>query len=86
MMEVRYAQRLLDIPVYIFAKLAELKQVEVGRGKDVIDLGIGDPDLPTPSRIIEKLKSESGKPENHRYPPYAGIKPFRESIARWYER
>jgi LL-diaminopimelate aminotransferase len=86
MMEVRYAQRLLDIPVYIFAKLAELKQVEVGRGKDVIDLGIGDPDLPTPSRIIEKLKRESEKPENHRYPPYAGIRPFRESIARWYER
>lgn len=86
MMQVRYAQRLLDIPAYIFAKLAELKQAEVDRGKDVIDLGIGDPDLPTPSRIIARLQSESEKPENHRYPPYAGIRPFRESIARWYER
>jgi LL-diaminopimelate aminotransferase len=86
MMQVKYAQRLLDIPAYIFAKLNEMKQAEVGRGRDVIDLGIGDPDLPTPTRIVEKLKRECERAENHRYPPYAGIAPFREAIARWYER
>jgi LL-diaminopimelate aminotransferase len=86
MMEVKYSRRLTEIPPYIFKQLSEMKAAEIQLGKDVIDLGIGDPDLPTPVRIIERLKIESEKPENHGYPPYAGIKPFRESIASWYKR
>ncbi len=85
-MDVQYAQRLLDIPTYIFAQLGEMKRAEVQLGRDIIDLGIGDPDLPTPKRIIERLRREAGDPRHHRYPPYAGIEPFRRAIAGWYER
>lgn len=85
-MDVQYAQRLLDIPAYIFAQLAEMKKAELQLGRDIIDLGIGDPDLPTPKRIIERLKREASNPEHHRYPPYAGIEPFRSAAAVWYEK
>jgi len=85
-MEIRYSKRFSKIPAYIFKQLSEMKAAQIQLGKDVIDLGIGDPDLPTPTRIVERLKTESEKPENHRYPPYAGIKPFKEAIARWYKR
>jgi len=84
-MEIRYTKRFSEIPAYIFQQLSEMKAAQVQLGKDVIDLGIGDPDLPTPARIIERLKAECEKPENHRYPPYAGIRPFKEAIARWYK-
>ena len=85
-MEIRYAKRLTEIPPYIFHQLSRMKAAEAQLGRDIIDLGIGDPDLPTPSRIVERLKVESENPSNHRYPPYAGIKPFKIAIAEWYNR
>ncbi|MFQ6102838.1 MAG: LL-diaminopimelate aminotransferase [Candidatus Glassbacteria bacterium] len=84
-MDIKYSKRLSMIPAYIFQRLSEMKEAQLQLGKDIIDLGIGDPDLPTPRRIIERLKAESEKPENHHYPPYAGIRPFKDAIARWYK-
>ncbi|OGP58381.1 MAG: LL-diaminopimelate aminotransferase, partial [Deltaproteobacteria bacterium RBG_13_52_11b] len=56
------------------------------KGVDLIDLGIGDPDLPTPKPIIEKLKRAAEDPKNHRYPSYEGMIEFRTAVAGWYER
>jgi LL-diaminopimelate aminotransferase len=53
---------------------------------DLIDLGIGDPDLPTPKLIIERLKAASENPKNHRYPSYEGMIEFRTAVAQWYQR
>jgi len=53
-------------------------------GIDVISLGIGDPDMPTPGRIVSVLQETAADPSNHRYPSYFGLADLREAIARWY--
>ncbi len=63
-----------------------MKQEVKKKGMDIIDLGIGDPDLPTPDFIIKKLQETAADPANHRYPSYAGLLQFRESVARWYKK
>jgi LL-diaminopimelate aminotransferase len=74
------------LPPYLFVeinrKIAELQ----GKGKDIIDFGIGDPDLPTPPHIIEKVCQAAHDPVNHRYPETGGLLELREAIAEWYER
>lgn len=78
------ANRLKKLPPYLFAKIDEAKQNALAKGIDIIDLGIGDPDLPTHKNIIRRLLVEAEKPENHRYPSYKGLIQFREAIAHWY--
>jgi LL-diaminopimelate aminotransferase len=56
------------------------------KGMDLIDLGIGDPDLPTPKPIIERLKKAAENPRHHRYPSYEGMIEFRTAVAQWYDR
>ena len=80
------AQRLEKLPVYLFAQLDEAKRKLEEKGVDVIDLGVGDPDVPTPSPIIDRLVKAAKDPQNHRYPPYEGLLSFREEVARWYLR
>jgi LL-diaminopimelate aminotransferase len=82
----KLAKRILDLPPYLFAELDRAKAALKAEGKQVISLGIGDPDLPTPAPIIEALKREAGEPANHQYPSYEGLLSFREAVARWYER
>jgi LL-diaminopimelate aminotransferase len=53
---------------------------------DLIDLGVGDPDLPTPKRIVERMREEVLNPRSHRYPSYEGLREFREAVSLWYER
>lgn len=53
---------------------------------DVISLGIGDPDIPTPKKIIETLQREAMNPQNHQYPSYEGMYAYREAVANWYKR
>jgi len=77
---------LTQLPPYLFAQLDEAKNELKKKGKDLIDLGIGDPDLPTPSPIIRRLYQAAKDPQNHRYPPYEGLLSFREAISEWYER
>jgi len=80
------AERLARIGAYIFADLDRKQEELRARGVDVINLGIGDPDLPTPEHIIEALARAARDPRSHRYPPYAGIRDFREAAAEWYRR
>ena len=79
-----YANRLGSLPPYLFARIDELKAEQVKRGVDVIDLGIGDPDLPTPPHVVEALCTAARDPANHHYPSYAGMGEFREAVAAWY--
>ncbi|MDA8091858.1 MAG: LL-diaminopimelate aminotransferase [Nitrospiraceae bacterium] len=86
MIKVEYAERLRHLPPYLFAEIDRLKREEVKKGADLIDLSIGDPDLPTPKHIVESLKRASEKPEHHRYPSYEGMLSFRQAVAGWYNR
>ena len=78
------AQRLGRIPPYLFAEIDRKVQEKRKAGVDVISLGIGDPDLPTPRRIVSVLQEAAADPANHRYPSYFGLTELREAIAAWY--
>ncbi|HLG20312.1 MAG TPA: LL-diaminopimelate aminotransferase [Bdellovibrionota bacterium] len=79
------SERILNLPPYLFADLDRTKRELRSRGVDVIDLSIGDPDLPTPALLIEKLYEAAKKPEHHRYPAYDGSPAFRKVVADWYQ-
>ncbi len=85
-MQIKPAQRLSLLPPYLFAELDRLKREVAETGRDVISLGIGDPDLPTPAPIVERLRATAGDPVNHRYPDYQGLDSFRAAATRWYQR
>ncbi len=85
-MQIKPAARLNLLPPYLFAELDRLKRELQQTGVDVISLGIGDPDLPTPRPIIESLQRAAENPLNHRYPDYEGLERFRQAACRWYER
>ena len=80
------AQRIQALPPYLFARIDEKIADAKAKGVDVISLGIGDPDLPTPDHIIDKLVEAARNPENHRYPSYVGMLEFRAAVAEWYKR
>jgi LL-diaminopimelate aminotransferase len=79
------ADRLGRLPPYLFKEIDRKKAEVMARGVDIIDLGVGDPDLPTPPHIIEALKRAVDEPANHRYPTYLGMGDFKEVVAKWYE-
>ena len=85
-MKIERAKRIDQIPPYLFAEIDKKKEEMRKKGVDLIDLGIGDPDLPTPKPIIEQLKKSSEDPKNHRYPSYEGMFEFRMAAARWFEK
>jgi len=85
-MQIEKAKRIEQIPPYLFAEIDKKKEELRRKGMDLIDLGIGDPDLPTPSLIIERLKKAADNPKNHRYPSYEGMIEFRTAVAQWYGR
>ena len=78
------AKRLSRIPPYLFAEIDRKVQEKKRAGIDVISLGIGDPDLATPGRIVSVLQETAADPANHRYPSYFGLAELREAISRWY--
>lgn len=78
--------RIKRLPPYVFAIVNELKYKARRRGEDIIDLGMGNPDLPTPPHIVEKLIEAAQKPHNHRYSASRGITKLREAICNWYKR
>jgi LL-diaminopimelate aminotransferase len=80
-MKIEVAQRIRELPPYLFARIDELKNEQKAKGVDVIDLGIGDPDLPTPAHIVAALQRGAEKPEHHRYPSYAGMLSMRKAAA-----
>lgn len=82
---IRKSKRINELPPYLFAEIDRRKREALSRGVDLIDLGIGDPDIPTPSVIVEKLMESASKPVNHRYPNSSGMAEFREAVAQWYK-
>ena len=80
------ARRLKALPPYLFAALDKKKEEAARRGIDIIDLSVGDPDIPTPPHIVEACCEALKDPRNHRYPSYEGMLAFREAVASWYER
>jgi LL-diaminopimelate aminotransferase len=83
---IKKASRINDLPPYLFAEIDRKKRAALARGVDLIDLGVGDPDIPTPAIIVEKLIESASKPVNHRYPSSSGMPEFRAAVADWYQR
>ena len=82
----RYAQRIAGLPPYLFAKIDALKAEKQAQGVDLIDLGVGDPDQPTPRHIVESFDQAAHKRANHRYPSYEGLLSYREAVSEWYAK
>ncbi|HOP46768.1 MAG TPA: LL-diaminopimelate aminotransferase [Desulfobacteraceae bacterium] len=78
------ADRLGKLPPYLFKEIDRKKGEVLSRGVDIIDLGVGDPDLPTPSHIVEAMKKALDDPSSHGYPSYSGSQKFKEAVASWY--
>lgn len=85
-MSSRLAQRIRELPPYLFAHIDALKQVQLAKGADLIDLGIGDPDLPTPPHIVAELQRAATDARHHRYPSYQGMAELRAAAAAYYQR
>ncbi|HEX2046027.1 MAG TPA: LL-diaminopimelate aminotransferase [Gaiellaceae bacterium] len=81
---MRFASRLDRVPPYLFAELERKIETMRAAGTDVISLGIGDPDLPTPEAVVAELRRQAGRPETHRYPSNRGLAAFREAVAGFY--
>jgi LL-diaminopimelate aminotransferase len=83
---IEVATRIKTLPPYLFAAIDKMKQAAIAKGVDIINLGIGDPDLPTPAPIIESLAQAAKDPKHHQYPSYEGMLSFRKAVADWYKR
>ena len=79
-------RRISRFPPYVFSIVNDLKMVARRAGEDIIDLGMGNPDIPTPEPVVEKLKEAVDNPRNHRYSASKGIPKLRAAIADLYER
>lgn len=84
-MKIDIADRLKNLPPYLFAELDRLKEEALSKGKDLIDFGIGDPDAPTPEHIIERLYEAAKDPKTHKYAANFGLEELRQAMAEWYE-
>ncbi|MCG3177925.1 MAG: LL-diaminopimelate aminotransferase [Phycisphaerae bacterium] len=80
------AQRLTALPPYLFVEIDKAKRAAIAAGRDVINLGVGDPDQPTPGFIIERMHSAISNPKNHRYPFDEGVPEFRQQAAMFMKR
>ena len=78
--------RIKRLPPYVFAIVNDLKAKARSRGEDIIDLGMGNPDLPTPKHIVDKLVEAARNPRNHRYSASRGITRLRKAITTWYKQ
>ena len=85
-MTIEKADRIKNLPPYLFAKIDQMKEEVKQTGADIIDLGVGDPDLPTPPHIIAALQDAAKDPKNHRYPSYTGMIEFRNAVSKWYQK
>jgi len=83
---MQFAKRLEKIPPYLFAEIDRKRDEMVAKGVDIINMGVGDPDRPTPVHIVEAMHEAINDPTTHNYPPYQGTKDFREASVKWMER
>lgn len=84
MLKIELADRVKHLPPYLFARIDAMKREALQKGVDLIDMSIGDPDIPTPAHIVEAMKSAVAKPVHHRYPSYDGMLSYRTAVADWY--
>lgn len=77
------ARRLKEIPPYVFAGIAKKAAAIAKEGHDVINLGIGAPDQPTPRHIVDAMHEAIEKPINHQYPPFGGTPDYKKAVAEW---
>ena len=80
------SEKLRALPPYLFAEIDRMKAEKLREGVKVIDFGVGDPDLPTPSHVVDALCNAAKKVENQKYPTYEGMQAFREAVAAYYLR
>ncbi|MDP8259314.1 MAG: LL-diaminopimelate aminotransferase [Candidatus Aadella gelida] len=85
-MKVDYAERLKQLPPYLFEEIDKAKQKAINEGRPIIDLGVGDPDTPTPDIIIKKLQEAVQDPSTHQYALNRGLSALREEMAVWYKK
>lgn len=83
---MKLASRMEKVPPYLFLELDRIIAQQKSLGHDIINLGIGDPDQPTPSHIVNALKNAADQAKNHRYPNYLGSLEFRRAVSEWYEK
>jgi LL-diaminopimelate aminotransferase len=83
---MRLAKRIEKLPPYLFAEISRKIAEKRAQGVDVVSFAIGDPDIPTPSHVIDALCRAARDPANHRYPETDGLPDLRRAIARWYEQ
>ncbi len=84
-MVIRKSRRLEELPPYIFSEINAIKVAAQKRGIELLSLGIGDPDKPTPDAIVKKLQEAVANPKNHVYSPYNGTFEFRQAVAKWFQ-
>ncbi|MEB3831209.1 pyridoxal phosphate-dependent aminotransferase [Phormidium sp. CCY1219] len=82
---MEFANRLKKIPPYLFAEIDRKRKELLSQGIDIINLGVGDPDKPTPDRILQAMHEAIDNPATHNYPPYRGTNDFREAVVQWME-
>ncbi len=80
------SEKVKNLPPYLFSQFQQRKEQLKQKGVDVIDLGIGSPDLPTPAFVCEELKEQVNNPQNHRYSPYSGCDEFKQAVASFYAK
>ena len=78
--------RIKRLPPYIFEEVNRLKAQSRAKGEDIIDFGMGNPDMPTPAHVVEKICEAAQDPRNHRYSVSRGVPNLRAAIAEWYRR
>jgi LL-diaminopimelate aminotransferase len=83
---MRLSKRLDKLPPYLFVEINRKIAEKKARGEDIISFAIGDPDMPTPSNVIDELCRAARDPANHRYPETAGLPKLRQAVAGWYHR
>ncbi|MDR1696169.1 MAG: LL-diaminopimelate aminotransferase [Endomicrobium sp.] len=84
-MEIRYSEKLKKLPPYLFIEIDRKKKAAAEKGADIISLGVGDPDLPTPEHIVKSMQEAAANPANHQYPFGAGLLSYRKAVAGWYK-
>lgn len=86
MIKIEKSERLKKLPAYLFVEIDKAKKKAREEGRDIIDLGIGDPDIPTPRFVIDALNKAACDPKNHRYPLDQGLSEFRREAAAWMKK
>lgn len=83
---MKMAKRIENLPPYLFVEIAKKIAEKRAKGEDVITFAVGDPDMPTPSHIIDRLCQAARDQANHRYPESEGLPELRQAIADWYKK